>query len=198
VGATDGRMHQAHPQLPAVAGSAWRIVQIWGMPIYQYFAEHPEARAVFDRAMASAAWHRLLPVVHAYDFSPFRTVVDVGGGNGALVVLILQAHPRARGVVFDFPAAAERARANLQAAGLADRGTAVGGDAREGVPKGGDAYLLSNIMNDLDDAAAIAVLKNCRAAMGTEAKLLVIDRVMPAGGVVSGAAMDDFRAWTPP
>jgi predicted O-methyltransferase YrrM len=169
--------------------------RVWGLPLYQYFAEHPQARAVFDRAMASAAWYRLHPVVRAYDFSRFGTIVDVGGGNGALLVLILHAHPQPRGVVFDFPAATERARANIQAAGLADRCRAVGGDAREQVPEGGDAYILSNIICDLDDATAVAVLKNCRAAMSSAARLLVIDRVMPAGGVVSGAARDDYRAW---
>src|SRR4051794_6880838 len=169
--------------------------RVWDMSIYEYLAEHPQARAVFDRAMASAGQYRLPPVVRAYDFSRFGIIVDVGGGNGALLVLILSAYPQPRGVVFDFPTATERARENIQAAGLADRCTAVGGDAREGVPAGGDAYILSNVVSDMADAEAIATLKNCRAAMGNDAKLLLINSVMPAGGGSSAAAMDEHKYW---
>jgi O-methyltransferase domain len=169
--------------------------RVFGMPIYDYLAGHPPVGALFDQTMASNARYRLGPVARAYDFSRFRTIVDVGGGNGTLLVFILHAYPEPRGVVFDFPAVAERARANLEAAGLTGRCTAVGGDALERVPEGGDAYLLSGVVSGMDDATMITILQNCRAAMGKGARLLLIEWVMPAGGVASGAAMDDYTVW---
>jgi hypothetical protein len=181
--------------LHTVQTSQPAVERVLGMPLYQYFAEHPEAGAIFDRTMASYAQYRLRPVAHAYDFSRFSVIVDVGGGNGMLLVLILQAHPQPRGMVFDFPAVAEHARENIEAAGLADRCTAIGGDAMEGVPEGGDAYLLSNVVNGMDETTALAVLQNCRRAMGNRASLLLLEWVMPAGGLASGASATDYKFW---
>jgi precorrin-6B methylase 2 len=165
--------------------------RVFGMSLYDYFDAHPETGALFDRTMASAARYRHGPAVAAYDFSPFGTIVDVGGGNGALLISILRTYPQPRGIVFDLPPAAERARRNIDAAGLADRCIAMSGNALEGVPEGGNAYVLSNFLIDLDDDRARTVLKHCRTAMADDAKLLLIEWVIPTGG----EATDSYRFW---
>lgn len=165
--------------------------RVLGMPIYEYLAAHPEVGARFDRTMASAALFRLRPAVAAYDFSQCRTIVDVGGGNGALLIEILRTYDGPRGIVFDLPAVSERARREISAAGLADRCTAVGGSAFETVPEGGDAYILSNFVITMDDERAAGVLRHCREAMAAGGSVLLVEWVMPAGG----EATDPYTSW---
>jgi hypothetical protein len=165
--------------------------RVLGMSHFAYFAAHPEVGALFDRVMASAARQRLRPAVAAYDFGRFGTIVDVGGGTGALLIEILRAHDGPRGVVFDLPAVAERARPNIAAAGLAGRCTAVGGSAFETVPAGGDAYVIANFLVDLDDEQAAGILRRCREALAHGGVVLLVERVMPAGGETA----DAYRFW---
>src|SRR6185436_15763180 len=86
-----------------------------------YMKEHPEESVVFDEAMAAFTSMTAMAVAAAYDFSGLRTLVDVGGGNGALLIGLLRANPHLRGVVFEQPAAAKGAEAQIAAAGLGER-----------------------------------------------------------------------------
>ena len=142
-------------------------------------AQDPEDAATFDAAMASGTRLTAQVVAAIYDFSPVGKVVDVGGGNGALLVGILGAHPHLEGIVLDTPQVAERATQEIAAAGLADRCRAVGGDFFDDVPSGGDAYLLKHVIHDWADERAIAILHNCHRVMEPGAKLLVIEGVYP-------------------
>ncbi len=139
----------------------------------------PEQAATFDRAMAAFTSQTAVAVADAYDFSGFERVVDVGGGNGALLVGILRAHPALRGVVFDQAHVAERARAHLAHEGVADRCEAVGGSFFDRVVEGGDAYLLKHVIHDWDDERAAVILGRVRQAMPEHAKLLVVEGVYP-------------------
>jgi len=135
--------------------------------------------ANFDAAMADFTALAAVAVAAAYDFAPLRTVVDVGGGNGALLIGILTAHAHLRGVVFDQPAAAERARQQIAARGLAERCEAVGGDFFKEVPRGADAYLLKHVIHDWNDERATIILENCRRAMPATGKVLIVEGVYP-------------------
>jgi hypothetical protein len=142
-------------------------------------ARTPEDSATFDAAMADLTRLTAVAVAAAYDFAPLRTVVDVGGGNGALLIGILQAHPHLHGIVFDQPHAAERAQKQIVSSGLAERCEAVGGDFFKEVPAGADAYLLKHVIHDWNDDRAVTILKNCRRAMGEESRLLIVEGVYP-------------------
>src|SRR5215471_8326422 len=115
--------------------------RVFGMPFYQYLSQNRAAGALFDRAMTSAGWvrYRFRPAIEAYDFGQFRTIVDVGGGNGTLMLELMKAYPQPTGTVFDVPRLAEVARKNIEAAGLTSRCQFFGGNAFEAVPDGGDA-----------------------------------------------------------
>jgi hypothetical protein len=106
--------------------------------------------------------------------------VDVGGGTGGLLIGILKAYPGLAGILFDQPHAAERARQQVAAAGLADRCQVVGGSFFAEVPHGAGAYLIKNVLVDWDDERAAAILKNCRAAMPPHGQVLIIEDVYPA------------------
>jgi hypothetical protein len=142
-------------------------------------AEDPEAAATFDKAMATFAPQTAAAVAAAYDFSRFGTLMDVGGGNGAFLIGILKAHPGVRGVVFDRPHVAERAREHVAARGLADRIEIVGGSFFEAVPPGADAILLKHCIHDWSDEKAAEILKVCRAALPAEGALLIVEGLYP-------------------
>jgi precorrin-6B methylase 2 len=165
---------------------------VLGMSLYDYLTAHPDIGALFDRTMAGYARYRLAPVVAAYDFSRFGSIVDVGGGNGALLIEILRGYPQPRGIVFDLPPVAERARQNIATAGLSDRCIAVGGGALETVPAGGDAYVLSNFLIGMSDEEAIQILRHCRRGMSAGGRVLLIEWVVPTGAELASGS---FKAW---
>jgi hypothetical protein len=156
-----------------------------------------EAAKIFDAAMATFAPQTASAIAAAYDFSKLGTVVDVGGGNGALLVGILGANPGLRGIVFDRPQAADGAKSRIVEAGLAARCQVVAGDFFASVPEGADAYLVKHVIHDWDDEKAVAILRNCRRAMGAGARLLIAEGVYPpridASLESRGAAANDVN-----
>jgi SAM-dependent methyltransferase len=146
---------------------------------WSYLGARPERAEVFNnvQTITSRQVHSL--VLEPYDLSGARRLVDVGGGHGTLVAAMLGRYPELTGVVFDQPAVVEGARRTLAAAGVADRAETVGGSFFDGVPAGGDVYLLSMILHDWDDERSLAILGNIRDAMAPGGRLLVIDPVLP-------------------
>ncbi len=153
---------------------------VYGMGHFEYLALHPEASAMFNRLMA---WSVELtgPALEGYDLSGHRLLVDVGGGKGAMIASVLRTHPHLRGILFDQPAAVVDAVAQLSSAGVADRCEIRTGSAFDGVPTGGDVYVLSRVLHDWPDAKAATMLLNCRKAMAKGDVLLLVEGVMPAG-----------------
>src|SRR5262245_37030399 len=117
-------------------------------------AKDPEMAAVFDKAMATFAPFTSAAVAAAYDFSTIGTLADVGGGNGAILIGILKAHTNLRGIVFDLPQVAERAKENIKAAGMSERLQVAPGSFFERVVGGADAYLLKHVIHDWNDERA--------------------------------------------
>ena len=153
----------------------------FGMGYFEYLAQHPEADRVFNEAMTGWTHQLVGAVVDTYDFSPFKTIVDVGGGYGALLAALLRSNPGTRGVLFEQPHVVASAEEELVAVGVADHCTFVGGDFFAAVPTGGDAYVLSQILHDWDDERCVAILGQCRRAMPDHGKLLVVELVLPEG-----------------
>jgi hypothetical protein len=142
-------------------------------------AADPEAAAIFDKAMATFAPQTAAAIAAAYDFSVFGTVADVGGGNGALLVGLLQANPRLRGLLYDQPHVVSRAKGDLDAAGMSERCAVEGGSFFARVPGGADAYLLKHVIHDWNDVQAGRILRRVRDAMPAGGKLLLIEGVYP-------------------
>ena len=169
---------------------------VHGVDFFGFYRQHPEEQALFDQLMAAQTAPVAPAVAGAYDFSRLGTVVDVGGGQGALALGLLEAHPHLRGVVFDQPAVAAGAREAIAAAGLSGRCEAVGGDFFATVPGGGNAYLLKFILHDWDDARSIAILRACRRAMPPAGRLLVVEALVPRGNAPSFAKSQDVHMLT--
>jgi len=142
-------------------------------------ARDPEGAALFNAAMTSLTSAFDAAVTAAYDFSRLGTLVDVGGGQGALISSILAANPALRGILFDIPPVIESARGRIGEAGLAGRCELVAGDFFASVPAGGDAYVLKWVIHDWDDEHSVAILGSCRRAMARDGRLLLVERVVP-------------------
>lgn len=153
--------------------------RVHGAAAFEYFAGRPEEAAIFDRAMATFSTGISSAVARAYDFSELSRVIDIGGGEGALLTQILRANPRLEGAVFDLPRTAGGARSLISENGLADRYTFVAGDFFESVPQGYDAYLLKHVIHDWNDERATAILRRVRAAIGPSGKLLLVEGLFP-------------------
>ncbi len=145
--------------------------EVFGEQAFEYLAKHPAESAVFNEGMTGFSMQASPAVAEAYDFSPFGTIVDVGGGHGHLLCTILAKYPASNGVVFDAPHVVEGAKPRIAEAGLADRCRAEGGDFFRAVPAG-DAYVMKHILHDWPDDKAGVILRNCRAAAKPGAKLL--------------------------
>ncbi|HJZ57825.1 MAG TPA: methyltransferase [Gemmataceae bacterium] len=165
--------------------------KMFGKGVFDYLAEHPDEAATFDEGMTGFSQQASAAVVKAYDFSPFREIVDVGGGHAALLSAILKATPNARGVVFDAPQVVAGAEPTVRAAGLADRCRTAGGDFFKEVPSGGELYLMKNIIHDWNDEKATAILRSCRRAIKPGGKLLLVEIVIePGSGPSFGKLLD--------
>lgn len=140
--------------------------------------EHPGPSKIFNAAMTSFSIQARQAMLDAYDLSGVSTLADVVGGLGMNLAGILNRYPAMRGLLFDQPHVVDRAHPQLEAAGVLGRCAFVGGDFFEAVPGGADAYLLSYILHDWDDARAGRILDNLRRAMPAGARLLVLENVL--------------------
>ncbi len=169
------------------------VPQLFGMPIFAYYAAHPEELASFSRALGNLSALAAQGTVHNYDFSHARHIVDVGGAHGDLLLAIVQANPQARGTVFDLPHVAEAARQAITVQGYHGRCEVLGGDFFQSVPPGGDFYMLKLILHDWQDTEALRILHNCRAAMTPNGTLLVIETVIPDDNHLSPSQLSDLN-----
>jgi hypothetical protein len=171
---------------------------VFGMPHFRYFGEHPESGRLFNEGMTSRSADENDAIIAAYDFSDFRTVVDVGGGQGTLLTTILEAAPDTRGVLFDLPHVIVATRDAIAQTGQAPRCELKDGNFFDAVPAGGDAYTLKKVIHDWDDERALAILKRCRAAVSSAGCLLLIEPVIPPGNSPSFNKLLDLLmlVWT--
>ncbi|MBX3335184.1 MAG: methyltransferase [Nitrospira sp.] len=181
--------------LPGVKTGEMPFLKAHGMPIFQYLEHHPEDFEVFGESMSSLSQAENPAIAAAYKFPTGRTLVDVGGGHGSLLAAILKANPSLKGVLFDQSAVIVRAEndKHITAKGIAPRCRLESGDFFEGVPKGGDAYMMKYILHDWNDDACVKILANCRAAMNEKGKVLVVDNVVSTGNDPSWGKLLDIQ-----
>jgi ubiquinone/menaquinone biosynthesis C-methylase UbiE len=174
-------------------GEAWRVwanllhsvktgqsarALITGDSGFAHLERDPQAAQTFNQAMVDLTRLAAMDIAQAYDFAGKR-VMDVGGGYGELLAQILAAHPTTHGVLFDMAHAISRARDHLGGRAVQGRCEFIAGDFFQRVPAGCDVYVLKTVIHDWPDEQARDILRTCRSAMAPQARLLVIERLMP-------------------
>lgn len=164
-----------------------------GLAFYEYLDQHPIAADVFQAAMSSFSDQEASAILAAYEFTGVNTIVDVGAGHGALLEKVLRAHPSLSGIAFDVPANANDADRLFASNGLVNRAFFVGGDFFAELPQNADLYLMKSVLHNWDNAAAKRILDTCRRAVSPHSRLLIIERVIPAGNGASEAKLFDIN-----
>lgn len=178
-----GSVRTGEPAFPAVHGQAF----------YEFLDQHPAAESTFQAAMEAFSNSEATAILGSYGFDDVKSLIDVGGGRGALLARVLQAHRRLRGVAFDMPAEERECIRAFETAGLIDRAAFVGGDFFRDVPSGHDLYLLKSVLHNWDDAAAIRILGVCRKAIPPAGRLLIIERVISDSAQSAEAKLFDIN-----
>jgi hypothetical protein len=176
----------------AIKTGASVVPTLRGKSFFDYLGDDPEFEQIFNDAMTSASGVWVGSVVEAYDFTRYSTIVDVGGGHGRLLAAILASAPNAQGVLYDLPEVVAGATPLLQENRVAERVRLAEGSFFDGVPAGGDAYVLKHIIHDWHDDASVQILRNVRSAATAGTVLLLVEAVMPEDDSESIARLADM------
>jgi len=149
-----------------------------GCDQWEYFRRHPDIGEKFNKGIAARTSQVTSALLKSYDFSQFKTLIDVGGGLGTVLALILNKYPQLHGCLYEQSSVIEGAKSFLEAKGVISRCNLISGNFLESIPKDFDAYLMKSIIHDWEDEKALAILKNCRASINKNGKLLIIDAVI--------------------
>ena len=203
-----GRMaHSWSTLLSAVRSGKPAYHEVFGKGFWDDLDAHPKIAAEFDALMGPTGHGVPDPHVLANpdDWQSIRTIVDVGGGTGALLAEVLRAQPHVRGTLVDLPRTVARSGEIFHATGVTDRVTVVGQSFFDPLPAGADVYLLKNVLSDWPDQEATAILKRCADAARPGGRVIVFTGVGPGeepspellmlvlvGG--KGRSLDEFGA----
>ncbi|OBI70538.1 hydroxyneurosporene methyltransferase [Mycobacterium sp. E796] len=189
------RQHREHWSLltDAIRTGRSGVPALRGKDFFDYLGDEPEFAQIFNDAMTGLSGLSIGPVVDAYDFTRFGTIVDVAGGHGRLLAAILASAPSAQGVLYDLPEVIAGASALLRENDVAERVRLAEGSFFDGVPAGGDAYVLKHIIHDWDDEPSVRILRNVRSAAAPGATLLLVETVIPEDDSASVAKWVDME-----
>jgi hypothetical protein len=147
----------------------------FGAGFWADLAARPELSASFDALMGARLVADAPAIARAYPWGALGHLIDVGGGNGAMLIAILRAHPGLRGTVLDLPGAVTRADEAIATAGLTDRADTVAASAFDALPRGAGGYLVSSVLHDWPDEDAARILRRCADAAGDTGTVLVVE-----------------------
>jgi hypothetical protein len=175
------RLANVWSSLPdAVRSGTPAYVQVFGRPFWEDLGAHPDLAASFDALMGPAGHGTPDPaVLLAGDWEAVHTVVDVGGGTGALLAEILRVHSDVHGTLVDLPPTVARAQETFQAAGVAERATTIGQSFFEPLPAGADVYVIKNLLDDWPDAEAEQLLHRLAEAARPRGRVAIVGGVSP-------------------
>jgi hypothetical protein len=157
--------------------TAMQIMQQQG--IASRWATAPDGSDIFRAVMGTAPAEDYLPIAKQWDFPSRHVVADLGGGGGSLLAAILSTSLQLQGMLVDRPESIEAAKPRFQSGDLAARCKLISADLNTEVPRGADTYILKHVLHGYTDTAAVALLRNCRNVMNADARLLIIEFVLP-------------------
>ena len=163
--------------------------RVFGVSLFEHLQQNPQDGAAFNQGMTDLASMLAYAVLLAYDFSEVSSVVDVGGGEGQLLRRILDLYPEMTGIVFD-SSNALRSPACLNREG---RCSFIPGSFFDSVPERAEAYLLCGVLHDWSDEGSVAILRNCRKEIADNARLLIVETIVPSTNAPSFSKLLDIN-----
>ena len=163
-----------------------------GKALFDHIGNDEKKNEWFNRAMTNASRMQLAAILPAFPFRKYRTIIDIGGGEGYFLASILGRAPQSRGILFDLPHALENFPDLMASRRLTGRLEARGGDFFEEVPGGGDLYILKSVLHDWDDDFSVQILRNVHKAMHPRARVLLIEAVLDEGNKAAFGKMTDI------
>lgn len=164
-----------------------------GKDAFTWFNDNPDEEDIFQQANSLKAAGLSEKLAKSCSFGDGETIIDIGGGYGNILIGLLNSNKTLKGIVADLPPVVKRAEAFIKKNGLHERCRAVECDFFHEVPAGGDTIILCNILHDWNDEKAGLILENCRRAMKSGSKLLVMEMILPADGRASFAQLMDIE-----
>lgn len=156
-----------------------------GRNLFDWLAERPAKAESYQAAFDAYARHDYQALAETIDLGAHRTLLDAGGGRGALAFAMLRAFPALRAVVMDRP---EVVRGRNAPKDIAGRCRFVAGDLFGQWPTRADAVVLARVLHDWPDADALCILRRARAAVNAGGALYVVemtlDETRGAGGLL--------------
>ncbi|KAJ1401568.1 Winged helix-like DNA-binding domain superfamily [Sesbania bispinosa] len=143
-----------------------------GISKYEYFGKDAQLNHVFNKSMTdicSTEMKRILEIYKGYE--GISTLVDVGGGHGQCLKMIISKYPSIKGINFDLPQVIENAP---HIPGIEH----VGGSMFESVPQG-DAIVLKAVCHNWSDEKCIEILSNCHKALPSNGKVIIVEFILP-------------------
>jgi hypothetical protein len=155
--------------------------EVYDMPFYEYLRHDEELRSVFTSYMSTVSEQNGVHLISSFDLSDQRTIVDVGGGHGAFLSLLMRTYPAAKGILFDLPEIVAEAQESI-GEDIGPRVKLIGGDMRTSLPEGADVYLLKSVLCDWPDQQVMDILKVCVNAMAVDGQVVVVEKLVSEAG----------------
>jgi hypothetical protein len=167
--------------------------EILGTDIFNHLEKNSEKNVMYNKAMSNTSALSSAALLAAYSFKKNSVIVDVGGGDGSLLAMILLKHKQQKGILFDLPHVVETAKERFQKLGLDKRTTVISGDFFKLIPSGGDIYIMKNILHAFDDETCSRILENISNVMHKGEKLLIMEAVIDANNKPAYGKLIDLQ-----
>lgn len=168
------------------------FVEYFKMDFFPFVKQNPGIEKQFNAAMKSLSSISDLSISENYDFSGYKCVVDIGGGEGGLLSAVLEENPRLKGILFDLPEAVKKAEYYFSKKFILSRCDLISGDFFESIPVGGDLYIIKHVLHGLSKQQSVDLLKKVSLIIKDKGKLIVIEMVVPDKNIPSYSKFNDL------
>ena len=167
--------------------------EILGMDVFEYLEKNPEKNKIYNQAMTNSSLMLSYAIISEYNFSSAKTIIDIGGGQGILLAMILSKHPHVKGKVFDLQHVVHGAKEIAKEYGVSERLDTVTGNFFESIPEGGDMYFLKSIIHNLSDDQCINLLRKIKSVIPEDGRILIFEPIIENNNQYSFAKLYDVQ-----
>jgi len=168
--------------------------KISGMDLFEFLESNPEKNEEYNKAMTNSSIMLGYAILSEYNFKNAKTIVDIGGGHGVLLSLILYKHKHLKGILFDLPHVVNNEQETFIKYGVESRAQRISGNFFESIPPNADIYLLKSIIHNLTDIQSIELLKKIKQVLPENGKILIFEPIIESNnGRYSFAKLFDLQ-----